>query len=115
MYPGGHTVMYATSTPSLADGSLTVLNTFPPTGHTQSHDPGKVYVRTPGMGLNRRGIVWFYLLIFLAVSRQHTSFAVVRRRPTGLPRLTSSSRWSDPGVCSPAPPGKTKKFFTVLI
>ncbi|XP_026215766.1 serum response factor-like isoform X1 [Anabas testudineus] len=42
MYPGGHTVMYATSTPSLADGSLTVLNTFPPTGHTQSHDPGAV-------------------------------------------------------------------------
>lgn len=41
MYPGGHTVMYATSTPSLGDGSLTVLNTFPPAGHAQSHDPGK--------------------------------------------------------------------------
>ncbi|KAM4603445.1 serum response factor-like isoform 2-T2 [Polymixia lowei] len=42
MYPGGHTVMYATPTPSLADGSLTVLNTFPQTGHGQSHDPGSV-------------------------------------------------------------------------
>nr|XP_020475869.1 serum response factor-like isoform X2 [Monopterus albus] len=42
MYPGGHTVMYATSSPSLGDGSLTVLNTFPPTGHAQSHDPGTV-------------------------------------------------------------------------
>ncbi|XP_047222858.1 serum response factor-like isoform X3 [Girardinichthys multiradiatus] len=41
MYPSGHTVMYATSTPSLADRSLAVLNTFPP-GHTQSHDPGAV-------------------------------------------------------------------------
>lgn len=40
MYPGGHTVMYATRTPSLGDGSLTVLNTFPPTG--QSHDPTAV-------------------------------------------------------------------------
>ncbi|XP_044046217.1 serum response factor-like isoform X3 [Siniperca chuatsi] len=39
MYPGGHTVMYAAPTPSLGDGSLTVLNTFPPTGHAQSHDP----------------------------------------------------------------------------
>ncbi|XP_028450120.1 serum response factor, partial [Perca flavescens] len=39
MYPGGHTVMYAAPTSSLADGSLTVLNTFPPTGHAQSHDP----------------------------------------------------------------------------
>ncbi|XP_054866100.1 serum response factor-like isoform X2 [Amphiprion ocellaris] len=39
MYPGGHTVMYATPTPSLGDSSLTVLNTFPPTGHAQSHDP----------------------------------------------------------------------------
>ncbi|XP_029010084.1 serum response factor-like isoform X2 [Betta splendens] len=38
MYPSGHTVMYTTSTPSLADGSLTVLNTFPQTGHSQSHD-----------------------------------------------------------------------------
>ncbi|XP_026179660.1 serum response factor-like isoform X4 [Mastacembelus armatus] len=42
MYPGGHTVMYAASTPSLGDGSLTVLNTFPPPGHAQSHDPGAV-------------------------------------------------------------------------
>lgn len=42
MYPGGHTVMYATRTPSLGDGSLTVLNTFPPTGHAQSHDPTAV-------------------------------------------------------------------------
>uniref|UniRef100_A0A3Q0RRK6 Serum response factor n=1 Tax=Amphilophus citrinellus TaxID=61819 RepID=A0A3Q0RRK6_AMPCI len=40
MYPGGHTVMYAASSPSLGDGSLTVLNTFPPAGHAQSHDPG---------------------------------------------------------------------------
>lgn len=40
MYPGGHTVMYAAPTPSLGDGSLTVLNTFPSSGHTQSHDPG---------------------------------------------------------------------------
>ncbi|XP_069386542.1 serum response factor-like isoform X1 [Paralichthys olivaceus] len=42
MYPGGHTVMYTAQTPSLSDGSLTVLNTFPPTGHAQSHDPGSV-------------------------------------------------------------------------
>ncbi|KAM4584474.1 serum response factor-like [Odontesthes bonariensis] len=42
MYPGGHTVMYATPTPSLGDGSLTVLNTFPPPGHAQSHDPAAV-------------------------------------------------------------------------
>lgn len=41
MYPGGHTVMYATPTSSIGDGSLTVLNTFPTTGHAQSHDPGK--------------------------------------------------------------------------
>lgn len=40
MYPGSHTVMYAAPTPSLGDGSLTVLNTFSPAGHTQSHDPG---------------------------------------------------------------------------
>ncbi|XP_031734025.1 serum response factor-like isoform X2 [Anarrhichthys ocellatus] len=38
MYPGGHTVMYATPTSSLSDSGLTVLNTFPPT--SQSHDPG---------------------------------------------------------------------------
>lgn len=43
MYPGSHTVMYATSSPSLADG-LTVLNTFPPTG--QSHDPGTAVSHT---------------------------------------------------------------------
>ncbi|XP_042338267.1 serum response factor a [Plectropomus leopardus] len=42
MYPGGHTVMYAAPTPSLGDGSLTVLNTFPSTGHAQSHDPGSL-------------------------------------------------------------------------
>ncbi|XP_055762686.1 serum response factor-like isoform X3 [Salvelinus fontinalis] len=42
MYPGAHTVMYATPTTSLCDGSLTVLNTFPQTAHTQSHDPGAV-------------------------------------------------------------------------
>ncbi|XP_061584196.1 serum response factor-like [Cololabis saira] len=42
MYPGGTTVMYASPTPSLGDGSLTVLNTFPPTGHGQSHDPAAV-------------------------------------------------------------------------
>ncbi|XP_068558822.1 serum response factor-like isoform X2 [Cebidichthys violaceus] len=40
MYPGGHTVMYATPTSSLSDGGLTVLNTFPPT--SQSHDPGSL-------------------------------------------------------------------------
>ncbi|XP_064821432.1 serum response factor-like isoform X2 [Oncorhynchus masou masou] len=42
MYPGAHTVMYATPTTSLGDGSLTVLNTFPQTAHSQSHDPGAV-------------------------------------------------------------------------
>ncbi|XP_038570643.1 serum response factor-like isoform X5 [Micropterus salmoides] len=42
MYPGGHTVMYAAPTSSLADGSLAVLNTFPPTGHAQSHDPASL-------------------------------------------------------------------------
>ncbi|KAI3352231.1 hypothetical protein L3Q82_005581 [Scortum barcoo] len=42
MYPGGHTVMYAAPTPSLGDSNLTVLNTFPPTGHAQSHDPGSL-------------------------------------------------------------------------
>ncbi|KAM3865335.1 serum response factor-like [Diretmus argenteus] len=42
MYPGGHTLMYATPTSSLGDGSLTLLNTFPSTGHGQSHDPGAV-------------------------------------------------------------------------
>ncbi|XP_017296815.1 serum response factor isoform X2 [Kryptolebias marmoratus] len=42
MYPGGHTLMYATPTPSLTDGSLAVLNTFAPTGHTQSHEPAAV-------------------------------------------------------------------------
>ncbi|KAM9491083.1 serum response factor-like isoform 4-T5 [Salvelinus alpinus] len=48
MYPGAHTVMYATPTTSLGDGSLTVLNTFPQTAHTQSHDPGEpIRVQTP--------------------------------------------------------------------
>ncbi|XP_065816774.1 serum response factor isoform X1 [Labrus bergylta] len=42
MYPGGHTVMYATPTSSLGDGSLTLLNTFPSTGHAQQHDPGSL-------------------------------------------------------------------------
>uniref|UniRef100_A0A667WGA0 Serum response factor n=2 Tax=Myripristis murdjan TaxID=586833 RepID=A0A667WGA0_9TELE len=42
MYPSGHTVMYATSTSSLGDGGLTVLNTFPPAGHAPPHDPGAV-------------------------------------------------------------------------
>ncbi|XP_073700958.1 serum response factor a [Garra rufa] len=47
MYPGAH-VMYATSTPTLGDGGLTVLNTFPqaPTAmhvsHTQAQDSGAV-------------------------------------------------------------------------
>lgn len=45
MYPGSHTVMYAAPTPSLGDGSLTVLNTFPPAGHAQSHDPGDRLLR----------------------------------------------------------------------
>uniref|UniRef100_A0A4W5M7A9 Uncharacterized protein n=1 Tax=Hucho hucho TaxID=62062 RepID=A0A4W5M7A9_9TELE len=52
MYPGGaHTVMYATPTSSLGDGSLTVLNTFPQTAHTQSHDPGEPISpdTTPGL------------------------------------------------------------------
>uniref|UniRef100_H3CB68 Serum response factor n=1 Tax=Tetraodon nigroviridis TaxID=99883 RepID=H3CB68_TETNG len=40
MYSGGRTVMLTTPTPSLGDGSLTVLNTFPPGGHAQSLDPG---------------------------------------------------------------------------
>ncbi|XP_058497022.1 serum response factor-like isoform X1 [Solea solea] len=42
MYPGGHTVMYTAPASSLGDGSLAVLNTFTPTGHAQSHDPGAV-------------------------------------------------------------------------
>ncbi|XP_075907460.1 serum response factor-like isoform X3 [Nelusetta ayraudi] len=42
VYPGGHTVMYATPTSSLADGSLTVLNTFPPSGSAQPHDPASL-------------------------------------------------------------------------
>ncbi|XP_014865607.1 PREDICTED: serum response factor-like isoform X3 [Poecilia mexicana] len=41
MYPSGPTVMYATPSPSLADGGLTVLNAFPPS-HAPSHDPGAV-------------------------------------------------------------------------
>uniref|UniRef100_A0A8C1M1Q7 Serum response factor n=1 Tax=Cyprinus carpio TaxID=7962 RepID=A0A8C1M1Q7_CYPCA len=47
MYPGAH-VMYATSSSSLADGGLTVFNTFPqaPTAmhmsHTQAQDSGAV-------------------------------------------------------------------------
>ncbi|KAM6939879.1 serum response factor-like [Xenentodon cancila] len=42
MYPGGTTVMYASPTPSLGDGSLAVLNTFPPAGNSHSHDPAAV-------------------------------------------------------------------------
>ncbi|XP_062304034.1 serum response factor a isoform X3 [Osmerus eperlanus] len=42
MYPGAHTVMYATPTPSLSDGGLTVLNTFSQASHAQSHDAGAV-------------------------------------------------------------------------
>ncbi|XP_040041464.2 serum response factor isoform X1 [Gasterosteus aculeatus] len=42
MYPGSHTVMYATPTSSLSEGSLAVLNAFPPTSHAQSHDPGSL-------------------------------------------------------------------------
>ena len=41
MYPGAHTVMYATPTPSLSDGGLTVLNTFSQASHAQSHDAGE--------------------------------------------------------------------------
>ncbi|KAG1941977.1 serum response factor a isoform X2 [Pimephales promelas] len=47
MYPGAH-VMYATSTSGLADGGLTVLNTFPQShaamhvSHTQAQDSGAV-------------------------------------------------------------------------
>lgn len=46
MYPGAH-VMYATSTPGLGDGGLTVLNTFPQphtamhVSHTQAQDSGQ--------------------------------------------------------------------------
>ncbi|KAM8878185.1 serum response factor-like isoform 2-T2 [Spinachia spinachia] len=42
MYPGSHTLMYATPTSSLSEGSLAVLNAFPPTSHGQSHDPGSL-------------------------------------------------------------------------
>ncbi|KAM9314204.1 serum response factor-like [Pholidichthys leucotaenia] len=42
MYPGSHTFMYATSTPSLNDSGLAVLNAFNATGHSQSHDPAAV-------------------------------------------------------------------------
>ncbi|XP_061843932.2 serum response factor-like [Nerophis lumbriciformis] len=41
MYPGGHTVMYATPTSALGDG-LAVLNTFSQAGHAQSHDSASV-------------------------------------------------------------------------
>ncbi|XP_067272523.1 serum response factor a isoform X2 [Pseudorasbora parva] len=47
MYPGAH-VMYATATSGLADGGLTVLNTFPQShtamhmSHTQAQDSGAV-------------------------------------------------------------------------
>ncbi|TRY96184.1 hypothetical protein DNTS_026762 [Danionella cerebrum] len=47
MYPGAH-LMYATSTPTLGDGGLTVLSTFPQApgtmhvSHTQAQDSGAV-------------------------------------------------------------------------
>lgn len=63
MYPGGHTVMYAAPTPSLADGSLTVLNTFPPTGHAQSHDPGM----TVSMGNYSTSSWHSHIVVFLLV------------------------------------------------
>uniref|UniRef100_A0A671RC98 Serum response factor n=1 Tax=Sinocyclocheilus anshuiensis TaxID=1608454 RepID=A0A671RC98_9TELE len=52
MYPGAH-VMYATSTPTLADGSLTVLNTFPqpPTAMHVSHTPAQDSGAVPQMFL----------------------------------------------------------------
>ncbi|XP_058616421.1 serum response factor a isoform X2 [Onychostoma macrolepis] len=52
MYPGAH-VMYATSTPTLADGGLTVLNTFsqaPGTMHV-SHTPAQDSGAVPQMFL----------------------------------------------------------------
>ncbi|XP_016383574.1 serum response factor-like isoform X2 [Sinocyclocheilus rhinocerous] len=52
MYPGAH-VMYATSTPTLADGGLTVLNTFPqpPTAMHVSHTPAQDSGAVPQMFL----------------------------------------------------------------
>ncbi|XP_043079065.1 serum response factor a isoform X3 [Puntigrus tetrazona] len=52
MYPGAH-VMYATSTPTLADGGLTVLNTFPqaPTTMHVSHTPAQDSGAVPQMFL----------------------------------------------------------------
>uniref|UniRef100_A0A672N223 Serum response factor n=1 Tax=Sinocyclocheilus grahami TaxID=75366 RepID=A0A672N223_SINGR len=52
MYPGAH-VMYATSTPTLADGGLTVLNTFPqpPTAMHMSHTPAQDSGAVPQMFL----------------------------------------------------------------
>ncbi|KAK0132735.1 Serum response factor [Merluccius polli] len=40
MYPGGHTVMYATPTSSLADAGLTLLNTFSQPGPAPTHEAG---------------------------------------------------------------------------
>lgn len=52
MYPGAH-VMYATSTPTLTDGGLTVLNTFPqaPTAMHVSHTSGQDSGGVPQMFL----------------------------------------------------------------
>ncbi|XP_059903856.1 serum response factor a isoform X1 [Gadus macrocephalus] len=41
MYPGGHTVMYATPTSSLTDGGLTLLNTFSQSGSAPNHEQGQ--------------------------------------------------------------------------
>ncbi|XP_051550460.1 serum response factor-like isoform X3 [Myxocyprinus asiaticus] len=54
MYPGAHaSVMYATSTPGLTDGGLTVLNSFPqaPTAMHVSHTPGQDSGAVPQMFL----------------------------------------------------------------
>ncbi|XP_076028210.1 serum response factor-like isoform X2 [Genypterus blacodes] len=40
--PASSTVMYAAPSPSLSDGGLTVLNTFPQPAHGRPHDPGAV-------------------------------------------------------------------------
>lgn len=91
MYPGGHTVMYATPTPSLGDGSLTVLNTFPTPGHSSSHEPG-----TTGF----HGYMTYSDAV--VVCHGYLSFRVP---PTGLPHISPPCCCSDPSVCRPAPPG----------
>lgn len=128
VYPGGHTVMYATPTSSLADGSLTVLNTFPPAGSAQSHDPGEE-PRTQcshstlvfrGTAVEQRclrgwtswssGLVtvlwcvcWSNLLSLLCLCSVSSA---------GLPHFSSSSRSSDSSVCRPASPGNTASADT---